>query len=86
MAAASAGCAFQYSLPDGNQHLLFVFRLPGAEQERVIYPVGLQPERLYTVEGFEGEFFQRRSGPGLLSGGLLFNSLEEEDSALLRIY
>ena len=46
-------CAFQYSLPD--EHLLFVFRLPGAEPARAIRLRNLQADRLYQIEGFEGE-------------------------------
>jgi len=78
-------CAFQYSLPDGSRHLLFVFRLPGGEVERTIFPLNLQPERVYSIAGFEGESLGQRSGQELMARGLKFNNLEEEDSALLEI-
>jgi alpha-galactosidase len=79
-------CAFQYSLPGGTEHLLFVFRLPGAPAKRAIPLLGLQPDRNYTIEGLEGEFRLQMPGSELMGGGLSFTTLEEEDSALLRIF
>lgn len=77
--------AFQYALPDEKEHLLFVFRLPGAEAQRTICLKALQPERIYTVQGLEGEFTLTCSGASLMQEGLHFSDLEEEDSALLLI-
>jgi alpha-galactosidase len=77
--------AFQYSLPDASEHLLYVFRLPGAEQERAIRLQNLQPERVYRIQGLEGEWNQQATGRELMEEGLLFSRLEEEDSALLRV-
>lgn len=77
--------AFQYSLPADDEHLLFVFRLPGAEHERAIRLEGLQPNKLYVAKGFEGEFQQESLGSDLMKRGILFNDLPEEGSALLRI-
>ncbi len=79
-------CAFQYSLPDGAEHLLFVFRLPGASPKRAIPLMNLQASRLYTIAGLEGESSHRATGQELMERGLQFDNLEEEDSALLRIY
>jgi hypothetical protein len=45
-----------------NDLLLFVFRLPGAEQERWIRLLGLKPESYYAVGGFNGEIEVRKSG------------------------
>ena len=87
--AGERWAAFQYSLPDRSErseHLLFVFRLPGAEKERVIALAGLDPARLYTIEGLEGEFKVQMTGESLMKPGILFYQLEEEDSALLRVY
>ena len=78
-------CAFQYSLPDHNRHLLFVFRLPGGERERTIFPLNLQAERVYSITSFEGETLEQCSGRELMEGGISFNNLEEEDSTLLEI-
>jgi alpha-galactosidase len=78
-------CAFQYSLPGGSEHLLFVFRLPGAPPERSIMLQNLQPDRLYTITDLEGEFEQQLPGSALMERGLSFTNLEEEDSALLKI-
>jgi alpha-galactosidase len=77
--------AFQYSLPDETEHLLFVFRLPGAEQERSILLKDLQPDRTYQIQGFENECHLQQTGRSLMEEGLLFSGLEEEDSALLKI-
>jgi alpha-galactosidase len=77
--------AFQYALPDGSEHLLFVFRLPGAEPQRTICLKNLEPERLYHIHGLEGEEYEQRSGRSLMEEGLLFSTLEEEDSVCLRL-
>jgi alpha-galactosidase len=77
--------AFQYSLPAESEHLLFVFRLPGAEQERSILLKDLQPDRTYHIQGFENECHLQQTGRSLMEEGLLFSRLEEEDSALLKI-
>lgn len=77
--------AFQYSLPDKTEHLLFVFRLPGAEPTRVIRLVDLEAERLYAIEGLEGEFNRQMPGQQLMEAGIEFSDLEEEDSLLLRL-
>ena len=78
--------AFQYSLPDQSEHLLFVFRLPGAERQRSIRLEKLQPERIYTIESYDGEAPRQMPGLALMDEGLSFTALEEEDSALCRIY
>jgi alpha-galactosidase len=83
-------CAFQYSLPDHSEHLLFVFRLPGAEAERRVVLTNLSPERLYTVQGFEGrgfegEVFAPQRGTELMTQGIRFGGLPPESSWLLRV-
>ncbi len=77
--------AFQYSLPDKSEHLLFVFRLPGAEQERAIRMLDLDPDRVYTVAGFEGEWSAQIPGRTLMEKGLVFAVLEDEESVLLKV-
>jgi alpha-galactosidase len=81
--------AFQYSLPNASErseHLLFVFRLPGSEQERIIRLLALQPERIYQIETLEGQALEERSGKDLMENGLAFSGLLEEDSQVLRVY
>ncbi len=78
--------AFQYSLPDHSEHLLFVFRTPGAPKLRSITLMGLEPERLYTIVDFEGEHLVQERGNDLIKNGLLFYQLDEEGSALLRLH
>jgi len=77
--------AFQYRLPDGSQHLLFIFRLPGGESRRTIRLVGLQPERMYTLRGLEGEVEWHARGASLMEEGLTIDFLDEEESLLLKI-
>jgi alpha-galactosidase len=77
-------CAFQYSLPD--EHLLFVFRLPGAEAERAIRLKDLQPDGLYRIAGFEGEQHPPMTGRDLMERGIIFSALREEESALLLVF
>jgi len=74
--------AFQYSLPDRSEHLLFVFRLPRAEASRAIQLRGLQPDRSYSVAGLEDEFEHQTTGQALMDAGLVFDTLAEEESAL----
>lgn len=78
-------CAFQYSLPAENQHLLFVFRLPGAGQARPMRLLGLVPEWDYSVSGFDGEIEFIKSGQELIEAGLLFDALPTEGSVILKL-
>ena len=79
-------CAFQYSLPDGLEHLLFAFRLPGAETVRAIRLIGLQPDRLYHVEMFDGGIADTFTGQALMDDGIPFAALPELGSAVVRVY
>ncbi len=78
--------AFQYGLPDKTEHLLFVFRLPEAEAARSIRLLNLEPERVYRVETLEGEVITSATGSELMKSGLRFDNLQQEESALLRLY
>lgn len=77
--------AFQYSLPSLDQHLLFVFRLPGGEAERVIRLKGLYKDRVYGVQELSGGRFSTMTGQALMVKGLKLKSLAEEESALFLI-
>jgi hypothetical protein len=68
-----------------NDLLLFVFRLPEAEQDRRIRLLGLKPEGYYAIGGFEGEIEVRKSGGELMEAGLSFEELPEEGSKFLRV-
>jgi alpha-galactosidase len=85
--------AWQYAMPNaegipegyGGEHLLFVFRLHGAEPARAVRLAGLDPARVYAL-AWEGEGREeRRSGAELMETGLLFDGLPEEGSALIRL-
>ncbi|MEO8607932.1 MAG: alpha-galactosidase [Chloroflexota bacterium] len=79
-------CAFQYSLPDNSEHLLFVFRLPNSEPERAIQLASLDANRLYQIQTLDGESLPAMTGRDLMESGLIFSTLREEDSALLRLF
>ena len=68
-----------------EDRLLLVNAYPGAGPEGRIRLQELEPERVYTISGFEGETGLRRKGRELMTDGLVFKALLEEDSALLKI-
>lgn len=78
-------CAFQYSLPDGLEHLLFVFRMPGSKDTWTAFPQGLDLTRKYRIGGFENETFPIRSGAELMEQGLTLSGLPPESSWLLKL-
>lgn len=80
--------AFQYSMPEGDKgHLLFVFRLPGGEATRAIRLQALDAEAEYELTWLSGEEQKivKLAGHALLKDGIIFDSLEMEDSALIRL-
>lgn len=77
--------AFQYRMPSGDSHLIFVFRLPGAESERVLFPQQLEKDRVYNITGLGSERAQRLSGHELMTEGLRFSGLREEDSEIILV-
>jgi alpha-galactosidase len=77
--------AFQYSLPDHSEHLIFVFRLPDSQAEQDIILENLKPERVYHIVGLEGERFPPQTGAELMTRGLHFSGMPPESSWLLRL-
>jgi alpha-galactosidase len=76
---------FQYALPDGSEHLLFVFRLHGGEPERVLRLRNLDPDSVYAVTALTEGGTQRQTGSQLMERGLRFADLPEEGSEILRV-
>jgi alpha-galactosidase len=76
---------FQYALPDGAEHLLFVFRLHGGEPERVLRLRALDPDAVYDVTALTGGTKQQMTGSQLMESGLRFANLPEEGSEILLI-
>ncbi|MGH2613640.1 MAG: alpha-galactosidase [Thermomicrobiales bacterium] len=76
---------FQYALPDGAEHLLFVFRLHGGEPRRTLRLRGLDPERVYTVIGTTDETETEARGSALMEQGLIFTDLPEEGSEIFLV-
>ena len=77
--------AFQLATTNDDRHLLFVFRLPGGERERVITLRGLAEDRVYPMRWIDEERFEERTGGELMGDGIVFTGLREEESALLLI-
>lgn len=75
-------CAFQYSLP--REHLLFVFRLPGAEATRVIVPRALE-ERRYRLNMVDDNSVWWREGRDLMREGIHVDWLDERNSAIITL-
>lgn len=74
-------CAFQYSLAEA-EHLLAVFRLPGAEPVRAIRLQGLAPDTRYRLMWHDGQT-READGAALMRDGLTFADLREEEAALV---
>jgi hypothetical protein len=60
-----------------------VFRLPGGEAARTIFPVLLDPARRYTIIWLGQQREEASSGAMLMTQGMTFTELPEEGSALL---
>jgi alpha-galactosidase len=76
---------FQYALPDGSEHLLFVFRLHGGEPERDLRLRALDPDADYDITALTEGTKQQLTGSQLMETGLRFADLPEEGSEILLI-
>ena len=76
--------AFQFSMPDGTEHLLFVFRLNGSKKEdRTFGLKALDPEAVYEIKSILHGTVFTGSGAELMEKGLAFRLKEEEGDLLL---
>ena len=75
---------FQLSAKDGR-HILFCFRLTGAEEEAVVKPRALSSERMYAVRYQDGGTFLHMTGKELMENGLTIRNLPEFASELIWI-
>jgi alpha-galactosidase len=74
--------AFQFALPDGGEHLVYVFRLPNSAAQRRVQLCALDPDARYAIEWLSDGAALESTGAALMGDGLLFDTLEERDSAL----
>jgi alpha-galactosidase len=82
----SRWAAFQYVLPLRDKHLVFIFRLHGAEPERTIYLRELDPDKTYILTWLlDNHRVEVKSGAECMSEGLSLGHLREEESALISI-
>ncbi len=77
---------FQYSMPEGHEHVIAVFRLPGGEPLRVLHLKHLHPDRVYTLSWVDTGRQAQISGAALMNTGLRFDDLPEEGSAIVLIH
>lgn len=74
--------AFQYTLPNADEHLLAAFRLPGGAPERAFPLTHLDPAQHYTLTWLGEARSEQRNGAALMSDGITL-ALPEEGSALI---
>jgi alpha-galactosidase len=74
-------CAFQYSL--AHEHLLVVFRLPGAEPARTLLLQNLEPAPYYDLTPVDSGSAWRRRGGDLMDDGISLDYLDEEESTII---
>ncbi len=86
---AGGGCrwsVFQFVMPDRNQSLVFVFRLPGAGPEHTVRCVDLIPDGLYSVAWDQADnVVEQRTGRQLMDDGIRIRDLTEEGSLILHV-
>jgi alpha-galactosidase len=80
--AGERWAAFQYTLPDADEHLLAAFRLPGGAPERTCTFARLDPQRTYTLTWLGEARSEQCSGAELMSHGITL-ALPEEGSAMI---
>jgi alpha-galactosidase len=83
--AGESWAAFQYSLPDEDRHLVFVFRLDGGEPSRALRLRGLADGETYRVRRVDAGTATDHDGADLAGPGLVFDTLPEEGSEILMV-
>lgn len=76
--------AYQYEAEDGTSYV-FVFRLKGGEPERTVYLQGLEEETVYDITFEDCEHRITRSGKAFMREGIVFSTLPEEGSEIMKI-
>jgi alpha-galactosidase len=79
--AGDRWCAFQYSLP--AEHMLVVFRLPGAEPRPPLHMRGLNPEERYRLTSVPNGESEERRGRDLMEEGLALDLPERGSTVIL---
>ena len=72
-------------MPDGEEHLLFAFRLHGSQPDRTLRLQALQPERLYTLRWLDRQVEEERSGASLMAEGIALGGMAEESSEIIHL-
>lgn len=77
--------AFQYALPTMDEHLVFIFRLPGGAPARSFRLRAMQPDRHYALHWLSHDRVEHGDGAHLARDGVRCDELRERDSAMLHI-
>lgn len=78
--------AFQYIMPDKLSSIVFVFRLPGGLDNRIIKLKGLDVNRVYSIHDVDDEKEIIITGKELMERGIEIIGLREEESRVLNIW
>lgn len=77
--------SFVYVTENKNAAILFVFRLPGGEKERLVKLKGLKTDAFYRMKFQDSSKSLDMLGCDLMNSGILFNQMEEESSEVIII-
>lgn len=75
--------AFQYSIPESDEHLFYVFKLPGGEESRTFRLKRLDANAVYRLRSLGGGETRELSGSELMREGLEFLGFREQESDLI---
>lgn len=81
--AGSRWAGFQYSIGESDEHLVFVFRLDGGTEQRVLRLGGLQPDRDYRVVWQDAAIERQITGAQLMADGVEIDTVPVEGSEIL---
>lgn len=77
--------AYLYITEDKKDALMFIFKLPGGEKERVLRLKGLNQDVLYKLEFQDSGRSIEKAGASLMNEGIIFDALEEESSEIISL-
>jgi alpha-galactosidase len=77
--------SFAFVLADKSEAVVFIFRLPGGEEERVVKLNGLDADSLYRLDFLDKKMVIISTGRELTGSGILLDSMDEESSEIIFI-
>lgn len=73
---------YQYRAADRSS-IIFIFRLPGASGQTIVFPDGMNPQRAYALEDADERCSSVLDGKTLREQGIYVGGMEEESSRIL---